>query len=162
MFSWFPLTSPENDSLPPYIWRTPKSQISNYNLWLLRERERRGYLDGRGREMFGRVRVASSSPDDLERPISKLLKHDSLSIYGTLSLSQCICTSSVFLSLICIYFIEFARFSCLLCLGFCWLQSDSPFKLRNLGLICEVLHSDHSQVVKLFPFKVHIIFFFGQ
>lgn len=32
--------------------------------------------------MFGRVRVSSSSPDELERPTAKLLKHDSLSIYG--------------------------------------------------------------------------------
>lgn len=35
--------------------------------------------------MFGRVRVSSSSPDELERPTAKLLKHDSLSIYGNSS-----------------------------------------------------------------------------
>ncbi|KAK4749647.1 hypothetical protein SAY87_027096 [Trapa incisa] len=32
-------------------------------------------------EMFGRVRISSTSPDDLERSTAKLLKHDSLSIY---------------------------------------------------------------------------------
>ena len=76
----FPLFFDETPASLRLITRDKKFLIFKPQI---RERERE-------REMFGKIRVASTSSLDsleLERPTSKIFRDDPLSIYGTLSLS---------------------------------------------------------------------------